>query len=156
QLAILEPQHAAPEKSRRWLRLRRHHRLVPPVTTRRPACATNPTLYSSVALHYVSCARLLPPLERGRAGRGSRAARTASQRTPTRTLPIPGGGRRTAEETMADPRITHAAHWLARFTVNGVTPSDFHDVLASLERWEDWCRAWSARAKVHEDLGMEA
>jgi dipeptidyl aminopeptidase/acylaminoacyl peptidase len=57
---------------------------------------------------------------------------------------------------MADPRITHAAHWLARFTVNGVTPSDFHDVLGSIERWEDWCRAWSARAKVHEDLGMEA
>jgi dipeptidyl aminopeptidase/acylaminoacyl peptidase len=57
---------------------------------------------------------------------------------------------------MADPRITHAAHWLARFTVNGVAPSDFHDVLASLDRWEDWCRAWSARAKVHEDLGMEA
>ena len=35
-------------------------------------------------------------------------------------------------------------------------PSDFHDVLASIERWEDWCRAWSARAKVHEDLGHEA
>ena len=57
---------------------------------------------------------------------------------------------------MPDPRITHAANWLARFTVNGVTPSDFHDVLASIERWEDWCRAWSARAKVHEDLGLEA
>ena len=57
---------------------------------------------------------------------------------------------------MADPRITHAANWLARFTVNGVPPSDFHDVLASIERWEDWCRAWSARAKVHEDLGHEA
>ena len=57
---------------------------------------------------------------------------------------------------MTDPRITHAANWLARFTVNGVPPSDFHDVLASIERWEDWCRAWSARAKVHEELGHEA
>jgi dipeptidyl aminopeptidase/acylaminoacyl peptidase len=57
---------------------------------------------------------------------------------------------------MADPRITHAANWLARFTVNGVPASDFHDVLASIERWEDWCRAWSARAKVHEALGHEA
>jgi hypothetical protein len=62
----------------------------------------------------------------------------------------------TREEAMADPRIKHAANWLARFTVNGVPPSDFHDVLASIERWEDWCRAWSARAKVHEDLGLEA
>jgi len=57
---------------------------------------------------------------------------------------------------MTDPRIKHAANWLARFTVNGVPPSDFHDVLASIERWEDWCRAWSARAKVHETLGHEA
>jgi 2,6-dihydroxypseudooxynicotine hydrolase len=57
---------------------------------------------------------------------------------------------------MADARIKHAANWLARFTVNGVAASDFFDVLNSLERWEDWCAAWSARAKVHEDLGREA
>jgi pimeloyl-ACP methyl ester carboxylesterase len=57
---------------------------------------------------------------------------------------------------MADEKIRHAAHWLARFTVNGVPASDFHDVLGSLERWEDWCAAWSKRAKVHEDLGREA
>src|SRR5262249_14454701 len=25
-----------------------------------------------------------------------------------------------------------------------------------LERWDDWCRAWSARAAVHEKLGNEA
>jgi alpha-beta hydrolase superfamily lysophospholipase len=57
---------------------------------------------------------------------------------------------------MADARIKHAANWLARFTVNGVAASDFFDVLNSLERWEDWCAAWSRRAKVHEDLGHEA
>jgi Aldehyde oxidase and xanthine dehydrogenase, a/b hammerhead domain/Esterase FrsA-like len=63
---------------------------------------------------------------------------------------------RVAPGAMADQRIKHAANWLARFTVNGVPASDFHDVLASIERWEDWCRAWSARAKVHEALGHEA
>ena len=53
---------------------------------------------------------------------------------------------------MSDPRLHHAANWEARFTVNGVAPSDFHDVLSSLTSWDDWCRAWSARAKVHESV----
>jgi 2,6-dihydroxypseudooxynicotine hydrolase len=57
---------------------------------------------------------------------------------------------------VTDARILHAANWEARFTVNGVAPSDFHDVLNSLQDWDDWCRAWSARAQVHEDLGRTA
>src|ERR1700680_896200 len=57
---------------------------------------------------------------------------------------------------MSDPRLHHAANWLSRFTVNGVAASDFHDVLSSLTDWDDWCRAWSARASVHENLGREA
>ncbi len=55
-----------------------------------------------------------------------------------------------------DERIAHARHWLARFTVNGVAASDFDDVINSLQRWEDWCEAWSERAAVHEALGREA
>jgi 2,6-dihydroxypseudooxynicotine hydrolase len=55
-----------------------------------------------------------------------------------------------------DDRINHARNWLSRFTVNGVPASDFFDVLDSLQRWEDWCRAWSERAVVHEALGREA
>lgn len=55
-----------------------------------------------------------------------------------------------------DHRLKHAANWEARLTVNGVAASDFHDVLSSLESWDDWCRAWSARARVHEKLGREA
>ena len=43
--------------------------------------------------------------------------------------------------------LKHAANWLARFTVNGVPASDFFDLLAKIERWEDWCAAWSARAE---------
>lgn len=57
---------------------------------------------------------------------------------------------------MPDPRITHAVNWISRFTVNGVAASDFHDVIASLDHWDNWCRAWSERAKVHEELGREA
>jgi len=57
---------------------------------------------------------------------------------------------------MSDPRLHHAANWLSRFTVNGVAASDFHDLLSSLTDWDDWCRAWSARASVHENLGREA
>ncbi len=57
---------------------------------------------------------------------------------------------------MTDPRIEHAANWISRFTVNGVAASDFHDVIGSLDHWDNWCRAWSERAKVHEDLGREA
>ncbi|MBI2317441.1 MAG: alpha/beta fold hydrolase [Betaproteobacteria bacterium] len=58
---------------------------------------------------------------------------------------------------MTDPLIKHAReHWISRYTVNGVLTSDFLDVTHSIERWEDWCAAWSARALVHETLGREA
>src|SRR5687767_9080870 len=56
-----------------------------------------------------------------------------------------------------DPRVASAiSHWAPRFVSNGVLLADFEDVTGSLERWEDWCAAWSARAKVHEDLGRQA
>ena len=56
-----------------------------------------------------------------------------------------------------DPRVeTAISHWLPRFISNGVALADFQEVTAGIERWEDWCRAWSARAAVHEALGREA
>jgi 2,6-dihydroxypseudooxynicotine hydrolase len=56
-----------------------------------------------------------------------------------------------------DPLIASAlTHWGARFTSNGVTFSDFQEITTSLTSWNDWCRAWSARAAVHEELGREA
>ena len=56
-----------------------------------------------------------------------------------------------------DPRVAHAAaHWGPRLTVNGVMHADFHDVTSSIDHWDQWCSAWSARAKVHEDLGRKA
>jgi dienelactone hydrolase len=56
-----------------------------------------------------------------------------------------------------DARVAAAiAHWAPRFVSNGVLLADFEDVTRSLERWEDWCAAWSARAGVHEALGRDA
>ena len=56
-----------------------------------------------------------------------------------------------------DPRVASAvSHWAPRFTTNGVAVADFQRVTSSVERWDDWCAAWSAAARVHEDLGREA
>jgi dipeptidyl aminopeptidase/acylaminoacyl peptidase len=57
----------------------------------------------------------------------------------------------------SDPRVKAAiSHWGARFVANGVTLTDFEDVTASLASYDDWCRAWSARAAIHEQMGREA
>ncbi|MGH3328738.1 MAG: alpha/beta hydrolase [Streptomycetales bacterium] len=56
-----------------------------------------------------------------------------------------------------DSRVAAAlAHWAPRFVANGVPLPDFQEVTASIERWDDWCAAWSRRAAVHEGLGHEA
>ena len=58
---------------------------------------------------------------------------------------------------MKDAKVQSAiSHWAPRFVSNGVLLADFEDVTGALERWEDWCAAWSARAKVHEDLGRDS
>ncbi len=51
----------------------------------------------------------------------------------------------------ADPRVAAAiAHWAPRFVSNGVLLTDFEEVTAGIERWEDLCaggsrgRAWSS------------
>jgi alpha-beta hydrolase superfamily lysophospholipase len=58
---------------------------------------------------------------------------------------------------MKDARVASAiSHWAPRFVSNGVTLADFEEVTAGLERWDDWCTAWSARAGRHEDLAHES
>jgi dienelactone hydrolase len=51
---------------------------------------------------------------------------------------------------------TVIAHWTHRFTANGVVYSDYAEVTDSIDRWDEWCRAWSERAAVHEAIGREA
>ena len=48
------------------------------------------------------------------------------------------------------------AHWGARFTTNGVTAADFTRITAGIERWDDWCGAWSAAGAAHEEMGRAA
>ena len=56
-----------------------------------------------------------------------------------------------------DERVTMAiSHWAPRFTMNGVTAGDFERITSGLERWADWCSAWSAVGAEHEKLGRDA
>ena len=56
-----------------------------------------------------------------------------------------------------DARVEAAiSHWAPRFVANGVPLADFQEVTASVQRWEDWCDAWSARAAIHRELGNKA
>ena len=56
-----------------------------------------------------------------------------------------------------DPRVEAAiSHWAPRFVINGVPLTDFQEVTAGCDRWEDWCEAWSQRAALHEELGNQA
>ena len=56
-----------------------------------------------------------------------------------------------------DPIVTSAiAHWGPRFVANGVALTDFEEVTASVAHWDDWCRAWSDRASMHEAMGRAA
>lgn len=58
---------------------------------------------------------------------------------------------------MTDPRVKSAiAHWAPRFVANGVPLTDFEEVTAGVQRWDDWCAAWCRRAAVHETLGNDA
>lgn len=56
-----------------------------------------------------------------------------------------------------DEKVASAiSHWGPRFTTNGVTVADFERVTRGLERWSDWCAAWSAAGDEHERLGRTA
>ncbi len=58
---------------------------------------------------------------------------------------------------MPDALVQSAIHhWAPRFVSNGVPLTDFEEVTARLERWDEWCAAWSARAALHEGIGRSA
>lgn len=56
-----------------------------------------------------------------------------------------------------DARIQAAIdNWAPRFVANGVDANDFQRIVAGIERWDEWPRAWSACGAVHAQLGEEA
>ena len=58
---------------------------------------------------------------------------------------------------MADEQVEAAIqHWAPRFVSNGVPLHDFRETTASIERWSDWCAAWVARGRQHEELADRA
>ncbi|MEK7875518.1 MAG: alpha/beta fold hydrolase, partial [Pseudomonadota bacterium] len=58
---------------------------------------------------------------------------------------------------MPDARVQSAIHhWAPRFVANGVPLTDFQEVTAGLDHWEDWCSAWCTRAAQHEAIGRKA
>lgn len=48
------------------------------------------------------------------------------------------------------------SNWEPRFTANGVDASDYIEVTRSIERWDEWCAAWSGIGARHEALGRDA
>ncbi|HTJ66414.1 MAG TPA: alpha/beta hydrolase [Actinospica sp.] len=57
---------------------------------------------------------------------------------------------------MDDLVASAIANWAPRFTTNGVAVSDFERITRGLERWADWCDAWSAVGAEHRSLAEEA
>ncbi len=58
---------------------------------------------------------------------------------------------------MADELLEMAlATWGARLVANGVDAGDLAEVARTLDRWDDWCAAWSRIGARHEELGRRA
>ncbi len=51
---------------------------------------------------------------------------------------------------------TAIANWAPRFTANGIDAGDYAEVTRTVERWDDWCAAWSRIGARHEELGRRA
>src|SRR6266852_4382523 len=85
--------------------------------------------------------------------RRARAARRARDEDAVHT----GTDPESIGQGVKDPRVSSAiSHWAPRFVSNGVLLADFEEVTGTLERWEDWCAAWSRRAQLHEELGRHS
>ena len=56
-----------------------------------------------------------------------------------------------------DERVQAAIdNWYPRFVANGIDINDFQRITADLERWDEWCAAWSQWGAMHACLGDEA
>ena len=57
----------------------------------------------------------------------------------------------------ADPLVDLIfSHFTPRYVATGVDPHDLARLATRIERWDDWCREWSAEAARHERLAEEA
>lgn len=55
-----------------------------------------------------------------------------------------------------DPKVEAMRNRATRIVGTGVPYGEFEELIDGIDRWEDWCAAWSARAAIHEEIGREA
>jgi dienelactone hydrolase len=78
-------------------------------------------------------------------------ARRSGAAPPCRAVQGRGG------DVSGDPLVrTAVEHWGPRFTANGVDPNDFARITAGIERWDEWCAAWSRAAEAYERMAEQA
>ncbi len=53
-------------------------------------------------------------------------------------------------------KIPLRTHWIPRFDSARVEHQDLQDLLRSIHRGDVWCKEWSAKAAMHEQIGEEA
>jgi dienelactone hydrolase len=58
-----------------------------------------------------------------------------------------------ANDPLVDLVLSHST---PRFIATGVDPNDLPQIVARIERWDDWCRIWCEEAARHEQMGKEA
>jgi len=47
-------------------------------------------------------------------------------------------------------------NWAPRFVSNGIDSNDFQRITNTVERWDDWCQAWSECGAMHAQMGEQA
>ena len=53
-------------------------------------------------------------------------------------------------------KIPMRTHWIPRMVAGGLQYEDLQDLLQSIDSWDVWCREWSAKGAMHEELGEVA
>ena len=57
----------------------------------------------------------------------------------------------------SDPRVDLMfSHNRPRYEATGVDPNDLRAIMERIDRWEDWCKVWSAEGARHEATAREA
>src|SRR6266446_10767019 len=71
--------------------------------------------------------------------------------------PYTASGKDQQKHMARDEQVQSAIdNWAPRFISNGVDFNDFQRVTNSVERWDDWCQAWSECGAMHEQMGEQA
>jgi alpha-beta hydrolase superfamily lysophospholipase len=57
----------------------------------------------------------------------------------------------------SDPQVDLIfSHFIPRYEATGVDPNDLRRLMATVDRWDDWCKRWSEFGAMHEKLAAEA